>query len=238
MNLRLRTLVRLPKLGHSLEECEDRAAVDLARGILAVSDGASTNAFPGRWAGSLVQSFLDSPSILETDDWLSSARARFIKELPLARLPWHALEKLERGAFATLVGLWVDSTRGVFSCLSVGDSLACWVLPDGRCQTLPTNPSFGHTPYLLSSLAEQNLDLADYVETFCDISLVPGTVFYLMTDAIGDWFFEASRRGQKPWRLLRRLVDNGLLERWLNERRKSGLLRNDDVTLIILGVDS
>src|SRR5207253_1077987 len=62
----------------------------------------------------------------------------------------------------------------------------------------------------------------------------PGDVLLLMTDALAQWFLAQVEGGHRPWgALLRR--DTVELTAFLDELRDRKELRNDDVTLVVVG---
>jgi hypothetical protein len=65
--------------------------------------------------------------------------------------------------------------------------------------------------------------------------IAEGDDFYICTDALAAWFLGRAERGERPWDILR---DFGELDfrDWLCCVRRSGEIRNDDVTLIHIDV--
>jgi hypothetical protein len=51
------------------------------------------------------------------------------------------------------------------------------------------------------------------------------------TDALAAWFLARAEEGGSPWETLRDLTDAGFAE-WVSLTRRTGELRNDDVTLV------
>ena len=63
-----------------------------------------------------------------------------------------------------------------------------------------------------------------------------------MTDALACWFLSQVEKGEKPWMMLSAVAEETQLMRgyfgdWIDETRASRVMRNDDVTLLILGVE-
>ncbi|MCE7872986.1 hypothetical protein DYH09_21760 [bacterium CPR1] len=234
MTVKVLESLRVAKIGFAIAECEDRYNFDLDHGVFAVADGASSSAFPGRWALCLIDHFLARPTVNISDEWLTPARKSFIEGLDLKQLPWHALEKLQSGAYSTLLGLMLHEEKGSFSAVAAGDSVLVWRTDDGPCRTLPSNPVLTNFPHLVSNLSEQNAQLEDKLERLSDEPIGGKTRFYLMTDALAGWFVNQQDLGRRPDLVLDRLLERKLLDRWVDLKRQRRQMVNDDVTLVVL----
>jgi hypothetical protein len=61
----------------------------------------------------------------------------------------------------------------------------------------------------------------------------PGDYFYLMTDALAQWFLSEHERGEKPWQAFNTgILNNDDLIAFVAECRDQRNLKNDDVTLV------
>jgi hypothetical protein len=60
-----------------------------------------------------------------------------------------------------------------------------------------------------------------------------GDTFYLMTDAIANWFITQLEEGKRPWRTLDEYLDfdHEALTKYLTLLRDEGKIKNDDVTI-------
>src|SRR4051794_1385943 len=96
----------LPRRGHSADEYEDACAGDARAGRFAVADGATESSFAASWARLLVEEFVRTPA--PWSSWLPALRQRWAAELQDQPLPWYAEAKAEEGAYATLLGVWLD----------------------------------------------------------------------------------------------------------------------------------
>jgi hypothetical protein len=59
--------------------------------------------------------------------------------------------------------------------------------------------------------------------------------FYLMTDALAQWFLDEAERGGEPWEPLQDFDHDEAapgFRKWLTNLRQEGRIRNDDVTLL------
>jgi hypothetical protein len=104
---------------------EDATACADVKGIYAVSDGASDSFASRRWARILVSRYVRRPVVDAA--WLAQSIATFDNSFDRTTMPWSAQGAFDRGSFATLLGLRVDSKGALI--LGIGDSLA--VLDDG-----------------------------------------------------------------------------------------------------------
>jgi hypothetical protein len=239
----------VPKAGNSEAEYEDavwparRQDRRRSRFRAAVADGATDSSFSGIWARLLVRAFgegrLDADSLPDALEPLRHSWRSQVGERPL---PWYAEEKLQRGAFATLVGLeLLDQAPRLgmsrrWRALALGDS--CLVQRRGQdllaCFPLDHSSAFTNAPYLLASDATRNQDLGEYL-CLWEGDWEPGDSFYLMTDALAWWFLREREEGQQPWALWPEAdgADPGdAFGAWVHDLRASGRMRNDDVTLL------
>lgn len=239
----------LPKFGSSEEEYEDAfwnqstllGSEQCYR--FAVADGASEASFSGLWANMLVNTFgkeyTQKSSIL---DALPELQHKWLKEVSGKSLPWYAEEKIRKGAFSSLLGLYIDDSNTItngcikWEALAIGDSCLFQIRDDDLIVCFPINQSenFNNSPLLLSSNSVSNDNLNQDLLTLTGTCKTDDT-FYLMTDALACWFLQSYESGKKPWKILRDL-DTSDEEKPFNELisdyRKSKLIRNDDVTLL------
>ena len=68
----------------------------------------------------------------------------------------------------------------------------------------------------------------------------PGDRLYLMTDALAQWFLHAQEQGGRPWQdvasALAAPQPDAAFAAWIEALRGREALRNDDVTLLALGL--
>ncbi len=242
----------IPKAGNTAEENEDAAADNTERTIqgrihVAVADGATESAFSRQWAAALARHFaMAPPGTRLNQPWLSPIRREFARTIDIASLPWHAQEKAGRGAFATLLGLTVDLSKGWYRVLAVGDSCLA-VIPDGSGRATPVvvpkqfaDPrAFGSTPYLIGSNPTYNAQLQTAQIAMDEPRALRAglTTFLLMTDALGAWFARARQRGGRPWEDLAAIPGVSQFADFVTDLRRQEVIRNDDVTLVRLAVE-
>lgn len=209
----------------------------------ALADGAGESMLSGLWADLLVRT------------WCKARRRSLSQVLSAAALAWEVelaayLEQreredrpvqwfeepgLERGAFATLLGL-AFSDDG-WHAVSIGDTCLFQVRDDELLTAFPIKSSteFDSAPKLVPSRPD---DVARVVERVDEErgDWRSGDTFFLTTDAMGAWFLRSHEDGTPPWRVLDRFARPGTFPVWVQARRAERALRNDDVTVMRVDV--
>ena len=102
----LQSKSRLP-LAFSVPKREDQNNEDSfrrsAKGVYALSDGASVSFDSASWARILVRRYTRDPEF--TREWLSAAIAEFRKLYDRDSLPWMQQASFDKGSFASLLGV-------------------------------------------------------------------------------------------------------------------------------------
>lgn len=234
--------MRIAKHGQSIRDCEDAVAVDVAHGVLAVADGASSSFGAGSWANALAAGFVEAPpaalSIGSFSTWLDHAReswAAVAEHATVGSDGWWNEEGARRGAFSTVVGAVIVASgdQRAVTVMCLGDS--CAFVLTGEIgdrvmkRSLPYDDAqqFGSHPSLLGSMAARRHD----EPTWTTIPVSPGDVIVLASDAVAEWLLGDPRRCGlideiEPTTIASRLVDE----------RTSGLIVNDDLTLAVIEV--
>ena len=214
---------------------------------IAVSDGASESAFARQWAITLADAFVDDPLDLSSltgdslEEWLEPRQAKWRAGVPWDRIPWHGESKTRAGAFATLLGLTIETAQDSSQDLSwravaVGDTCLFMVRDDRLCLSFPMEDiaQFGNNPALVCSNPANVGDLWGVVRQHSG-ECASGDLLILATDALACWFLAQSATGAKPWKTLLAL-DLSEWGTWVGEQRSAGSMRNDDSTLVIIEV--
>jgi hypothetical protein len=246
MQARLHTFFR-QKIGNQSDEYEDYfepkgpSFIDKKSVIMAIADGATDSIFSKEWARLIVENFVKRPffhrrSLQRTSERISQVWRNNIKEKPL---PWYAEEKLKSGAFSTLLGV-VLLPQGKFRAISLGDCCLFQIRDNElHLHFPPLEPEdFGSTPYLLSTNPNYNERIWPFVMT-CNGDWKKGDIFFLMTDALSQWFVKENKNNKKPWDVLLDFIlaeENQQFDEWIVTQHQSKLIRNDDMTLLILEV--
>ena len=234
--------VSLPKRGHAVDEYEDAWAANVAAGRFALADGASESSYAGLWAQLLVEAFvMPARRPWDRSDWLAAPRGCWAEEVDGLDLPWYAEIKREQGAFATFLGMAVapgDGERpGRWRALAVGDTCV-FLVRDGRTSRafpLRRSADFDSRPRLAGSRGPHALD-AEQTRGL----LRTDDRLFLMTDALAQWFLRSREQGGRPWEEIGPLLDDSDPETafaaWAEDCRDREELRNDDVTLMTIGL--
>jgi hypothetical protein len=240
-NIRWRSF-RVPRQGHSAEDCEDACAAVLERGRFAVADGAAESSHSGLWARLLVEAFVGGGA--EQPPWpawiapLQEHWADAVRLPPGSEpLPWFLEERFHQGAFATFLGLTV--MEGSWQALAVGDSCLFQTGDDKLRVAFPLTHSgqFDNSPWLIGSrTSHAEVPLRRAVQTGGDARA--GDRLWLMTDALSRWFLARTEAGKKPWRELEGLLDreDEHFTEWVQGLRAARKLRNDDTTLVAVSM--
>jgi hypothetical protein len=149
--------------------------------------------------------------------------------------------KARRGSAATLVGLQLirlpqRPANGTWRCLALGDSCLFQVSCGRLVEALPLGSSadFKVMPALLSTERSVNLKSVGQVVTKAG-TWQEGDSFFLLTDAIAEWFLRESERGASPWEFLTS-ADEQLFRAFVQEMRGQRRMKDDDVTALVVGL--
>ena len=238
----LRSKSRLP-LAFSVPKREDQHNEDsfhrTAKGVYALSDGASVSFDSASWARILVRRYTRDPEF--TREWLSAAIAEFRKLYDRDSLPWMQQASFDKGSFASLLGVRIADGGRAIQVLSVGDSLAVLCDGDRIKATFPlsTAAEFAASPQLICTNPTHNtfLDKLDFAyDLVADWTFrgLEQPALLCMTDALGHWLLSQRDRGLSPIGILRRLRTPGAFARFVQEERAAGRMKRDDTTLIAL----
>ena len=234
-----------PKPGSRAEQCEDAFAYSSSSSAVAVCDGAGTAFESRRWARLLADGFVANPPLGWADDnllsWVDSLAAQWSQSIPWKELNLFQEQKAQSGSAATLIGLKLaapsrQATTGTWECLAVGDSCLFQVSDGHLVKALPLTRSadFDVHPPLLST--QRNVNVRSIGQLVADDGTwQTGDRFFLLTDAIAQWFLRECERGEAPWDFLGSLGDEPFIT-FVRDAQAQGLMRSDDVTVFMIGV--
>lgn len=241
----------LHKAGTETRLYEDAYAFDEASGCAAVADGASDAFEAGAWARLLVATFVHAPPVADPQaffEWLRGPARAWKATLNWNALPWYAEQKArDVGGLATLLGFrlegWDEVTEtevARWSALAVGDACLLHVRKHDVLMRFPleSGEAFGTAPPLLSTRLQHDKamlesgELRHYGGT-CE----PGDLFLLATDAMAEWLYSLADLDDMKlgWESVSSLIEEDF-EALINELRTQAIIRNDDVTLLVLRV--
>ena len=245
------TTYTIPKRGGHPSENEDHyfpyeEEIRRDHHSVAIADGASEGFLSRLWSKILTISYVNWDTA-DVDmrqfidfciEMYEYQRSRYLKrrDEEAAPLKWFEENLMEKGSFSTLLGLsFEDSTPwgGRWTSYSVGDSCFFQIRQD-MIDLFPEIDSngFGNSPELIASNPAYNNELLDKVRVKSGRFLY-GDKFYLMTDAVANWFIAQFEEGKRPWHTLDQYLDYNHegLTMYLTSLRNEGRLKNDDVTI-------
>jgi hypothetical protein len=256
-------VLTIPKMGNAPDENEDAAypltsncPIELAKGesfSCALSDGATQSSFSRLWANLLADE-ASRASIFDVDPVgiLEHAIPRWKNQVSQYDLPWHAEEKVRRGAFATLVWLGIKimggrqkSMQGSWKALVLGDSCLFHLrdgVPISSVPQLP-GPDFSQNPVLFSSIGERNRLILNRISSqITSGDCRAGDQFILVTDALAEWIFKGYGSGREPFKMIQTRVfdapsNSSSFAAWVNSLREEKLIKNDDTTLASVALE-
>ena len=218
---------------------EDFAATSDRKGVYALSDGASISYDSATWAHIVAISYVQTPSV--TRPWITEAISKFDKKYDREALPWMAQAALDRGSFASLLGIQLHQPNEV-EVFAVGDTEALLCDGDGIVATFPYSVSaeFSASPLLLSTspsantfVQEENYPSSRTV--YWDLQGLSTPSVYCMTDALAQWALERKEEGNTPIRLLSEIRTARHFGSFVRRERGAGRLKRDDTTLLVFG---
>jgi len=236
----------LPSRGNKPEEYQDAfaAAPDASR--FAVADGASESGFAGEWAGLMVEDFV-AHARPELDRWnesLPALQESWQTTIGSQSLPWFAKAKFQRGAFATFLGVVVDAPADddlQWRAVAVGDACLFHCRGEDLLTAFPLERAdeFNNYPSLVGSRTLPD-HVRDELCLYATGTWQADDRLWLMTDALAQWCLAQLETGHNPWDELESVRTSSESEKrfatWIAERRETGDLHNDDVTLMAINL--
>lgn len=237
----------MPKAGNSEAEYEDAfwprsLDEESNQSRFAVADGATETSFSGIWAKQIVRAFGKGHLNFENPSHhFSALQERWWEIIHQRSLPWYAEEKASKGAFASFLGLTLSEEmldgelQRRWKAVALGDSCLTQLRGEEVLVLFPLDrsESFTNRPVLLSS----NQALTGQIQEHLCVQesiWMPGDTFYLMTDAIAQWFMREFEQGKKPWDILdiKAKDQDKPFRDWMTGLRLDKAIRNDDITML------
>ena len=221
------------------EENEDRYAASPQKRLFALSDGASESFDSKLWATSLVEYFVENPEM--RPGWVGAPLKRYNGAYNRESMSWSAQAALDKGSFATLLGVEIGERGSGVDIIAIGDSLAVLVDSERFVRSFPYESAtdFKQRPTLLSTLPEHNAFLVQsgffLAHTVSwQIEGMTSPIVLCMTDALGEWFLRNKDRDRFVPRFLRLARSAGGFPRLIGYLRKQKTMRRDDTTLLVI----
>ncbi|TDY11947.1 hypothetical protein [Meridianimaribacter flavus] len=225
-------------------DCADRYAYNKSQNKFAISDGVSKSFFPKIWADVLVKKWVDSKEFDEAQfildcqqDWLNQV-TEVVNKPDAKWFTKNAFNRKESG-LATFVGLrfFKKKTDWFWKANALGDSFLFFVPNKFKdfskeCIVLSSKQEpivFDNFPDYLNSLGKNHKGEKQLKEN----PLITGS-FYLMTDALAEWFLNEKEDALNKISLWQNQKD---FERFVNEERHNEKLGNDDSAILIISIE-
>jgi len=204
-----------------------------------LSDGASVSFDSAHWSEILVRRFAQEPTI--SAEWLSIAIAQFSKLYNRDALPWMQQAALDRGSFASLLGVRLFDHGNSIEVLAIGDSLAVLCDGDQIKETFPYRDAsqFDQRPQLLCTNPCENGFINDTsFRSGCCVKWsfdgLERPLLLCMTDALEQWLLSWNDPSQSPISILRKLETPKQFARFVQAERAAARMKRDDTTLLAI----
>jgi hypothetical protein len=230
-----------PKEGSAVADYEDAFAFSAESSVAAVADGAGEAFESRKWARLLTEAFIEWPPFGLTEDemldWVDQVSARWTALIPWRTLDYFEGERAAEGSAATLIGLSLEEMlpgNRQWRCLAIGDSCMFRVSAEQCAESVPITSSTAFTarpPLLYTRRETAERYIGKLVAR--EGTWQPGDRFFLLTDAMSEWFLREAEHGGQPWETLTSL-DQQSFGAFVAHGREHGLIRNDDVTAVML----
>jgi serine/threonine protein phosphatase PrpC len=207
----------------------------------AVADGATETSFSGLWAKILCEAYVAGETCLE------DLQKRWLDEVSSRELPWYAEQKLESGAYAAFICLSIQQSDDsvTWKAKSIGDCCLFHTRGKELLQSFPIEDwhDFNNSPLLMASRADRNEEAlagVKVLEGSCEV----GDVFFLMSDAISNWFLRRQKESGDALEVLGPVSSQKSLEKLCAEQRGKrdsdgrALMPNDDVTIVRVTIEA
>jgi hypothetical protein len=221
-------------------DCADNYAVNESNHRFSVSDGVSKSFFPKFWSEILVNQFVERADLRETEliefcqeEW----KKRIDEIVSLPDTKWHTrtLYNRKEPALATFIGLQFFEKEKKWSAWARGDSFLFFV-PMGfkdykkeliKLSSKPEPIVFDNFPDYVSSIGNNH---KGEIVSYKSQKIVNGT-FYLMTDALAEWFLNEGENAIGKITVWKTQVD---FQRFITQAIDDKQLTNDDCAILCI----
>lgn len=223
------------KMQEPATECADYFGFNHTIHRFAISDGVGQSFFPALWAEKLVNSFVSGHKI---ENFVGEAQSHWRLDLEkiIDNSKWYVRNEFKKQspALGTFIGLQLLPEENNWVVHVLGDSFLFFLSKDWN--------NFDNQVIKISSRTEPIIfdNYPDYYsstgnhkgkQATIPIPLEEG-VFYLMTDALAEWFLNGKKDAVHELDMLDGNYETFL--EFVNKERNSGKLKDDDTTLLII----
>ena len=231
------------KEAEKYSDCADNYAYSISNHRFAISDGVTKSFFPKIWSRILVDKFVEQK---ETSDFsIEDCQSEWLRQVTkIATSPeamWFTQNAFnqKKSGLATLVTL--RFSKEMWYAKALGDSFLFFI-PKGK-----TN--FMDWVYLSSkyiSSKPEPIFFDNYPDYYSSREIKNGMEkeifgkldsgkFYLMTDALSEWFFKEKENALKE---IETWTNQDVFEQKITVLRNKGLLNNDDSSILIIDIEN
>jgi len=235
----------VPKEAELYYDCADRYAYNKDQNKFALSDGVSKSFFPKIWADVLVNQWVHSKEIEEAE-FINNCQKNWLKQVTdiveKTDAKWFTKNAFNRNepGLATFVSLRFFKKKNdwYWNANALGDSFLFFIAKDFKdfdkaiiSLSSKSEPIvFDNFPDYLSSRGNNHKGEKQTIEK----PLSVGT-FYLLTDALAEWFFEQKENAINKIEAWKSQTD---FERFVHEERLNKNLGNDDSAILIMEIEN
>jgi hypothetical protein len=226
-------------------DCADRYALNTGLHKFAISDGVSKSFFPKVWSDILVKNWVskewvsnDKFIVQSQNDWLEQVN-ELVSKPHIKYYTKNAFNRKQPG-LATFVGLkfYEKKKEWFWKAHSLGDSFLFFIPKNFKdfskeCIVLSSKQEpiiFDNFPDYLSSIGDKHKGVPGQNKE----SILQEGTFYLMTDALAEWFLNEKDNAISKIRVWRNQKD---FEHFVDEERLTGKLGNDDSAILTIKLE-
>jgi len=239
----------LPKIGEALTSNQDRFDYSADRKKIALSDGAGSSLYPGKWAEILVKSFCQNAEnpiekIQQSEqEWLQPVQEQW-RQYYLAKLKspnrkwWEGGSQIKTCGYATFLGLNLEDhgKKGQWQAIAVGDS--CLFKLERKSNKLFVFPI--KTAQMFKTTTQCFASLPEYPSSspqFAEGDYEAGDIFLLATDALSQWLLSDYEHQGEAWKKYFELKQIKDFSAEIARLRQQKLIKNDDITIVAIAID-
>lgn len=230
------------KEDEQLYHCADRFSYSKEHNRFAISDGVSRSFFPKIWSEVLVKTWVSNPK-LNDNEFISSCQSDWFDQVseiasrPDAKYYTRNAYNMRSPGLATMVGLRMFEDNGAWTweAKALGDSFLFFVplgstsFDEWSILSSKSKPYvFDNYPDYLSSVGNSHNGTPKRFRS----ELKDGT-FYLMTDALAEWFIKEQMNAVGKVSVWSGQDD---FERFVQQSRESESLGDDDTAILIVEI--
>lgn len=206
-----------------------------------IADGATHSTFSSLWSNLLCCELVSySPSVNKLIKGVNKAKEKWNFAIGNFDLPWHAIEKVKKGSFSTILWFHLNSNSrlpghvGSWKAIALGDSNLFHIRNNELLNSFPVKNSknFKNTPFLVPSKGMINLDKINQLKGGWNYN----DKFILSTDALANYLLQSFEEGKEVLSNLNNINSKMDFEVWINQLRTSKEIKNDDTSIIYLHI--